>query len=72
MLIGTKYYVTFDRTFYEFPGSCTYLLATDFVDQNFTLLVSYDSVGNTDELMLLLNKTVVRINILNDVSFLLN
>ncbi|KAJ8955430.1 hypothetical protein NQ318_003528, partial [Aromia moschata] len=66
MLVGSKYYVTFDKRYYDFRGSCTYLLATDFLDRNFTLLVSYDDVGDTSELILLLNKTIVRINTFND------
>lgn len=67
MLVGAKNYVTFDRRYYEFQGSCTYLLATDFIDRNFTLLVSYDKAGNTNELILVLNKNIVRINMFNKV-----
>ncbi|KAJ8978166.1 hypothetical protein NQ317_004215 [Molorchus minor] len=62
MLVGSKYYVTFDKRYYDFRGSCTYLLATDFSDRNFTLLVSYDDKGDTNQLILLLDKTVVKIN----------
>ncbi|XP_018566495.1 uncharacterized protein LOC108907336 [Anoplophora glabripennis] len=65
MVVGTKYYVTFDRRYYEFQGRCTYLLATDFVDHNFTLLVDYDDVGNTNKLILLLNKSIIHIDMLN-------
>ncbi|XP_072402619.1 uncharacterized protein Apoltp isoform X1 [Diabrotica undecimpunctata] len=62
MIVGSKYYVTFDKKYYEFRGKCTYLLATDFIDKNFTVLVSYDNVGRSNELILLVGKEVVRIN----------
>nr|XP_023014255.1 uncharacterized protein LOC111504020 [Leptinotarsa decemlineata] len=62
MLAGSSYYVTFDKTYYDFRGKCTYLLATDFIDRNFTLLASND-VGNNSELILILNKQIVRINL---------
>ncbi|KAG5880871.1 hypothetical protein JTB14_004019 [Gonioctena quinquepunctata] len=65
MFAGSSYYVTFDKTYYDFRGKCTYLLATDFIDRNFTLLVSND-VGNNSELILILNKKIVRINMFKD------
>nr|CAH7759061.1 unnamed protein product [Callosobruchus chinensis] len=66
MLVGSKYYITFDKRYYDFEGRCTYLLAKDFVDRNFTLLVSYNGNRHIEELLLLLNNTVVRINMQTD------
>ncbi|CAG9760349.1 unnamed protein product [Ceutorhynchus assimilis] len=63
MLIGGNNFITFDKRYYNFRGSCTYLLATDFVNRNFTLLVSYNEKGLFNELVLLINRTVVSINI---------
>jgi hypothetical protein len=43
LLIGSQYYRTFDGKFYHFEGKCQYLLASDFVDKNFTVVVDYDA-----------------------------
>uniref|UniRef100_A0A1Y1LL77 Vitellogenin domain-containing protein n=1 Tax=Photinus pyralis TaxID=7054 RepID=A0A1Y1LL77_PHOPY len=68
MLAGSKYYVTFDRTYYNFQGSCTYLLAADFTDRNFTIAMSYDATRkNNNELTLIVNHTVIKINVGEDV-----
>ncbi len=39
--------MTFDKRFYEFSGECSYVLARDFIDGNFSVIVNYDSVGRT-------------------------
>ncbi|KAJ3640007.1 hypothetical protein Zmor_003331 [Zophobas morio] len=63
LLVGSRYYVTFDRRYYDFRGSCSYLLATDYVDRNFSVVVSYDNNAKTHELLLLINNTVVHVNV---------
>lgn len=71
MLFGGRYYVTFDSVAYTFQGSCSYLLTSDFLDHNFTLAVSYDSrFKKARELIVLVNNTIVKINVLNKVSLL--
>ncbi|KAL3290379.1 hypothetical protein HHI36_023721 [Cryptolaemus montrouzieri] len=65
LIIGNKHYVTFDRRFYEFKGDCSYLLSADMKDHNFTLIVSYGS-KKTHELLLMINKTLVEIDIFAD------
>lgn len=73
MLFGGRYYVTFDRVAYTFQGSCSYLLTSDFLDHNFTLAVSYDSkLKRARELIVLVNSTVVKIDVLNKVSMLID
>ncbi|XP_050313934.1 apolipophorins [Anthonomus grandis grandis] len=67
MLIGGRHYVTFDKKHYEFKGSCTYLLTTDVVDRNFTLLVSYNENGVSNEVILLINRTIINIDMFKDV-----
>jgi len=41
MLSGSEYFFTFDGKFYNFGGSCVYLLAGDLVEGNFTVSVDY-------------------------------
>lgn len=68
MLIGSKYYITFDKRFYGLHGECTYLLANDFDDHNFTLLMSYDRKLENNELIIILHKTIVRVILNKNVS----
>jgi len=62
--------MTFDRKFFEFQGSCSYLLAHDFVDRNFSLVITYspNTKSNTHELALIIGKQVVQVNVFEDVS----
>lgn len=41
MIAGNQHYITFDKFSYDFAGKCSYLLARDFVDGNFTVIVNY-------------------------------
>jgi len=42
MISGAQHYMTFDKRFFEFAGSCSYTLAREFVDQTFEVLVNYE------------------------------
>ncbi|XP_006820902.1 apolipophorins-like [Saccoglossus kowalevskii] len=42
MIVGKQHYMTFDKKFYEYAGACSYVLARDFIDGNFTVIVNYD------------------------------
>jgi hypothetical protein len=70
MIAGTQHFMTFDRKFFEFQGSCSYLLAQDFVDRNFSLAITYspNSKMNTHELALLIGNKVVQVNVFENVS----
>lgn len=67
LIAGAKYYVTFDRTYYDFRGACTYLLASDFVDRNFSVAVSYHRGGPSPyEILVLVDGTVVHVDPFSD------
>jgi hypothetical protein len=42
-LVGLQHFTTFDGQHFDFVGPCTYLLARDFLTNNFTLAVQYVS-----------------------------
>nr|CAD7603256.1 unnamed protein product [Timema genevievae] len=68
VLAGPQHIITFDRKFIEYQGTCSYLLAADFVDHNFTLVISYDDKPKRGayEISFIAGKKVVSINIFND------
>ncbi len=37
--------MTFDKKFYEFAGECSYLLARDFINGHFSVVVNYADRG---------------------------
>ena len=37
--------MTFDKKFYEFAGDCSYLLAHDFINKHFSVMVNYENRG---------------------------
>lgn len=55
--------MTFDKTFYEFRGGCDYLLARDFVDGNFSLVMSKDPLVKSDHFILTLMSNGIAITI---------
>ncbi|XP_077982070.1 uncharacterized protein LOC144437076 [Glandiceps talaboti] len=42
VIAGQQHYMTFDKKFYEFAGACSYIVARDFIDDNFTVVVNYE------------------------------
>nr|CAD7407930.1 unnamed protein product [Timema cristinae] len=68
VLAGPQHIITFDRKFIEYQGTCSYLLAADFVDHNFTLVISYDDKPKRGayEISFIASKKVVSVNIFND------
>ncbi|KAJ8873166.1 hypothetical protein PR048_026783 [Dryococelus australis] len=70
LLAGPQHFMTFDKHFFEFRGSCSYLLANDFVDYNFSLIISYDSNRKSEqyEIVLIVGKDIVQINLFEDAN----
>lgn len=42
IVAGRKHYITFDKKFYDFTGECSYLLASDFLNNKFSAFVTYE------------------------------
>jgi hypothetical protein len=45
VISGSQHYMTFDKKFYEFAGECSYLLARDFINGHFSVVVNYADRG---------------------------
>ena len=43
-LAGSQHYMTFDKRFFEYTGECSYLLARDFLDGEFSVIVNYERI----------------------------
>lgn len=41
MVAGNQHFFTFDGKFYEFAGECSYVLARDFTDDKFSVIINY-------------------------------
>ncbi|XP_025406452.1 uncharacterized protein LOC112680523 [Sipha flava] len=64
MVVGSQHFVTFDQRHYDFKGRCSYLLANDFVGQEFSLVLSYESeIKGQYTLLLLLGHDTISINL---------
>lgn len=70
MIVGLQDFITFDGRHIEFIGSCTYLLARDFVHDTFAILLEYQQQSNrvTHKIIVLLGKDTLELNFFNDVS----
>lgn len=86
-LLGSRHFITFDKQFvsldfkYEVikpgmkPNQCSYLLARDFFNKNFTLalepntiLNKHDEIISSRKLSLLIHDDIILIEIVGDVS----
>jgi von Willebrand factor type D domain len=73
MLIGAQHIITFDHRVINFRGSCSYLLAHDFKDDNFSVIVEYGSQDKHEQptLLVLLEKDTIKIDLSDDVQFII-
>merc|ERR1712015_169147 len=46
LIAGNQHFKTFDGKFFEFSGECSYVLARDFADGKFTVVVNYRKTKN--------------------------
>lgn len=69
ILVDSHNFYTFDRKYYNFKGACSYVLAQDFVDGNFSLIVNLEG-GKFKSI--LLNDAKDSIELLSDMSILVN
>lgn len=70
MIIGSRHFKTFDGLHFDLIGSCTYLLAHDFVRNTFAILIRYNQESDklTHHIIVLIDKNEIEIDIFNDVS----
>ncbi|KAK2581438.1 hypothetical protein KPH14_005113 [Odynerus spinipes] len=68
MIIGPRYFKTFDGLHFDLVGSCTYLLARDFVRNTFAILIKYNQESNkvTHKIIVLIGKNEIEIDIFNN------
>ncbi|BES90627.1 Domain of Unknown Function (DUF1081) [Nesidiocoris tenuis] len=66
IIVGAKYFRTFDGKVYDFSGQCSYLLATDFVGKKFTLFLRY-SETHQYLISLLVHDHLVDIDLANNI-----
>ncbi|XP_043484877.1 apolipophorins [Leptopilina heterotoma] len=70
MIVGAQNLITFDGHFIQFAGSCTYLLARDFVREQFAVLIKYvedsSSENITHQIIVLFGKQSVVVDLFKD------
>lgn len=70
ILVDGAHFFTFDKRHYTFKGTCSYVLAQDYKDSNFSLSADLDSGklkaltlnSGKDSLVMLADGTVSRLN----------
>lgn len=67
IIVGTKYFKTFDGKTYDFSGNCSYLLAHDFVGKKFSLFMRYTETHQY-LISLLAHDYLVDVDLANNVS----
>ena len=72
MIIGAQHFRTFDGRHFEFAGSCTYLVARDFVRDEFVILIKYERGDPNSvpkhKLIVLVGNNAIQLDIFEDVS----
>ncbi|XP_075219817.1 apolipoprotein lipid transfer particle isoform X2 [Lycorma delicatula] len=66
IVIGTKHFITFNKRHFSLMGSCSYLLARDFVDDAFSLVLYYEPSGNFHTLVMVIGHETVSIDLSQD------
>lgn len=72
MVIGPQRYITFDGQHYDFSGNCSYLLANDFQDGNFSAVITYEHKGKVikHKIDLIVDNVLIQVDLFADVSTL--
>ncbi|XP_035206456.1 apolipophorins-like, partial [Stegodyphus dumicola] len=62
MILANQHFITFDKKFYDFAGECTYLLARDFEDSNFTFALKPREGDNDPSVLVLIKDISIELN----------
>ncbi|XP_046620371.1 uncharacterized protein LOC124305239 [Neodiprion virginianus] len=65
MIAGGQHYMTFDGRYYEFSGECTYLLAHDFVHNQFSVLIKYsvDELDTSHQIIVVTGGNAIQLDV---------
>ncbi|KAF7992093.1 hypothetical protein HCN44_001418 [Aphidius gifuensis] len=69
MIIGYQHLVTFDGLHIDFVGKDSYLLAADFVNNDFSVLINYEDENNSTirhKIIVLTGKQIIQIDVFRD------
>lgn len=72
MIVGSQHFVTFDGRHYDFAGTSTYLLAHDFVRNQFAVFISYFPSTNDNnttinhKIIVTIGRQSLQVNVFND------
>lgn len=69
IIIKNKHFITFDRKYSSYSGSCSYLLAKDFINNDFSLVLKSDPMRpGHHSIALLIGQNIIEIDLIDDVS----
>lgn len=66
IIIGSENFISFNKRHFSFPTRCSYLLAKDFVNNEFALILDYDPVKQSRSIVLLVDDETISVDLVQD------